>query len=236
MIAAGPENPVVGEFFHWATTPTGIDWQLGAALAGAGVVGALITLYLLLGEPLPLLGNTVRITELRLRLSYLEKKRRAITETRLRLADQDPLPTERLGALEGISNTHSEEITCVQSELNQEVRRGLRWGVPLYVLLAGLIAAAFATNLIQALVVGFGWTTILDRLGVKQQESEREDRRAEYLGDITRDRDAQIAELRAKLASSEVHAASLADQLQADVGESPSNQMAANPGDEAERS
>jgi uncharacterized protein YlxW (UPF0749 family) len=65
-------------------------------------------------------------------------------------------------------------------------------GFPLYVVLGGFFALAFARDVFQALLIGFGWTAVADRFGLSREEAVRREFR-----------DKQIEELRQQAAGVE---------------------------------
>ena len=102
MMIAQEQNPVA-ELFRWVSTNTGIDWQLGIALALAGVIGALATLYFLMGQPLPLIGNATTIKRLAAKQDLLDQHLAGFRSDRARLARNADTNAPAIAAIESLT-------------------------------------------------------------------------------------------------------------------------------------
>lgn len=161
--------------FSWITETGGFreNWQQGLGLAVLGVMGALVAMFLFIGDPLPSMGGQVRVREMEEEIVDLREKWRDSVESQRKLLDgTGDMQSERLAARQ----SHAEGIASQLSELRGALARE-RWrqfgiAIPLYVALGGFFAAAVATNLLQAVVIGFGWTALLDRFGLKRKNED----------------------------------------------------------------
>lgn len=100
--------------------------------------------------------------------------------------------------------------------MSSERRRLIATAVPLYLLLGGFFASALATTVLQALFVGFGWTAIAVRAGLKRDQEQAKKQRESELEEIVSDvaaKDAELTELRQVSARTLREKADLAAQL-----------------------
>src|SRR6266850_8389726 len=74
--------------FPWAAKPGGAtgNWLEGLVFGLVGVVGALVTVYLFLGDFLPSMGGKAEYEALRLEIADLEKRRDKLLTLRERFA------------------------------------------------------------------------------------------------------------------------------------------------------
>lgn len=187
--------------FSWADDGGfGDNWLSGLGLALLGIVGALVTLYLFLGEFLPSMGGKADYEELRLEIDELARRR-----------DQQLEPREDY--VRGSSSMSAEErveATKLTEDLNRIIERKERAasalrhslaiiGFPLYVVLGGSFAVLFAGDALQALLIGFGWTAVADRFGLKRELDEKSRKRDEASGKLV-DAAKEAEETKAKLA------------------------------------
>ena len=159
------------------------------------LIGALITVYLFLGEFLPSTGGKVNYEHLRLELEDKKKQRdskmverQALGQKLNGLTQLDPQHAAALEAQVAESNTALETYNRQIEFLAKEVARE-RWhlfmmGLPIYLVLGGFFASAFAVNYLQAIVVGFGWTAVADRIGLKKEAAEKSRLTKEHIDQI----------------------------------------------------
>ncbi|HYV02523.1 MAG TPA: hypothetical protein VEM93_09375, partial [Actinomycetota bacterium] len=81
----------------------------------------------------------------------------------------EAVTTERLEAAEQLSKDFETTITRMEASIAKDRWRLFRLGFPVYILLGGFFATAFATNLLQAILIGFGWTAVADRIGLNRE-------------------------------------------------------------------
>lgn len=173
--AAPPSStPASGEMpvlFPWAEL--GIfkaDWRLGALYLGLGAVGALATVYFFTGELLPGIGGGVMLRELEFERKDLKSRRDEVMKQREVLASRARSSPDELSALASLTTSFDHQITELTAAIDRERRRALRVGPPLYVALGGFFAMALASNALQALATGLGWTAVLSARGLRKDE------------------------------------------------------------------
>lgn len=169
------ESEVWENVFPWVTAGDFSDnWPTGLGLAAAGLLGASILIFTSLGSPLPSMGGKAEWEAVRLELKALEKRREALLEPRERFARSGvDFPAEQRQEASDLTKTLDGMIKEKEAEKKELFRHLLRWGIPLYVLIAGALAALFANNFMQALLVGFAWTAFVDRLGLNRELNEK---------------------------------------------------------------
>ena len=153
-----PEPIKVSDLFPWArTTPP--DWRRGALFAGLGFVGALVTIFGLIGGAVPGTAGQAKID--------------ADTERLDRMS-------QRLEELIGASPSDPAAITAVENTVNnlRDDLRAERWrqfgiATALYAVLGAFFSLLLAQDILQALVIGAGWTGFLGSLGLKKDYAER---------------------------------------------------------------
>lgn len=187
----GDEELGVG-LFPWAFEDGGFsgNYLRGLVLFLLGTVGALIAVYSTLGDFLPSMGRGAYD----LQKAEVDEQRRARDEVlrqRKAYADRGEAPPPDLAEL-------SDDYIALVAQGDQSLGR-LRWrligmAVPLYVLLGGFVAAAIATSLTLALAVGFGWTAVLDRIGLGRELAKTTPQRAEAVEQLQRETSSARAE------------------------------------------
>ena len=159
VTATQPPAPIeVGALFTWATTPSP-DWGKGALFAALGLAGALVAIFGFIGGAIPGTAGQAKID--------------ADTERLDRLS-------QHLEELVAKSEPDASAISAVETTVNnlRDDLRGERWrqfwiGAVLYAILGAVFAAMLAQDILQALVLGAGWTALLGTLGLKKDQEER---------------------------------------------------------------
>ncbi|PKL60738.1 MAG: hypothetical protein CVV33_01095 [Methanomicrobiales archaeon HGW-Methanomicrobiales-4] len=148
--------------FKWATSspPNYIE---GLILGLLGGVGAVVAIYFSIGFALPGTAGMAIVEEEMIRL----RKNEDLLDGMMSDPNCNP---ECLTAKQTVVENHRKYIT------------GERWkqyltGFPLYIILGGFFALMLATDLLQALLMGFGWTTIVGSLGLKSDFQYRKDKK-----------------------------------------------------------
>jgi hypothetical protein len=155
-----PEPIKVTELLTWArTTPP--DWGRGALFAGLGLVGALVTVFGLIGGAVPGTAGQAKIDADTARLERLsEQLEKLITTSRPDAA--------AIGAVESAVNN-------LRDDLRAERWRQFGIAAVFYAVLGAAVSTLLATDLLQALVIGAGWTSFLGALGLKRDYAERKE-------------------------------------------------------------
>lgn len=177
-------------FFPWARSGGfGANWAEGIGFAALGIIGALVTVYFLLGSFLPSMGGKAEYDETRVELEDLIGRRDAQLAIRERFArgEMPALPPAQLAEADRLTA----ELTAAvdkKADLLEKQRRGLQLvGFPLYVVLGAAFAVLFATNALQALLIGFGWTAIADRVGLGKELDVKATRREVQIAKLQRE-------------------------------------------------
>ena len=155
--------------FAWYTAEPR-DWNTGILFAVLGFFGALATAYGLIGGIFPGTAGKSRIEDATKRLEEL----RGLLDGWYKspLASSDPKTDPRIEQLR-------QDLESQERTLTKERWRQFAIAAPLYALLGAFFASALAQDLLQAVVVGAGWTTVLGTLGLKKDYEEAEQQSAE---------------------------------------------------------
>jgi hypothetical protein len=145
------------------------DYGTGALLAIGGLVGALITTFFLVGGPVPGIAGRARIDAQSTQLDELSK---------------------RLGGLVRAAAIDAAAIAAVEKTVNNlrdDLRAEIRWQYAvaslLYAVLGAAIAALLARDLLQAVLIGAGWTGLLGSIGLKKDYETRKEMKDATLGE-----------------------------------------------------
>ena len=156
---AGDSTPIeVVNLFTWATGAS-VDWGTGALYAFLGLIGALVTVFSLIGGAIPGTSGSVRIEAGMKRVEEREK----ILDKLIEEPNKNP---EVIKAVEIATNN-------LRDDMRDDRRRQFALAAALYALLGGFFAALLARDLLQALVIGSGWTACLGALGLKKDYAAR---------------------------------------------------------------
>lgn len=144
--------------FQWmqGSTP---NWALGALYALLGLFGALVVMLSLVGGAVPGTAGQVRIDADSLLLERLSQKLEDL------IASGSPSP-ELIAAVE-------RTVDNLRDDLRAERWRQFFIAGAVYALLGAFFASVLAKDLLQAVVIGAGWTGITGILGIKSDFAER---------------------------------------------------------------
>jgi hypothetical protein len=117
---------------------------------------------------------------------------------------QSPIQ-DGLAAEERLSIDYQNLVAFLEKRVSRERWRLFLIGFPLYVILGGFFAVAVAQTPLQALGVGFGWTVVSDRFGLKRELAARRDIREKAVVAVVdqkrqAEKDAAVARVEAELA------------------------------------
>ena len=169
------ESDVWSGFFPWATNGGVSDNLLtGLGFAALGIAGALILIFGLLGSYLPSMGGKAEYDALQVEIKALAERRDKQLASRERFVrDGEDPGAERRQEAAGLTDDLSRVIESKEEEARRKYRQALSLGIPIYVLVGGALAVLVASNALQALLIGFAWTSIADRLGLKREQTEK---------------------------------------------------------------
>ena len=197
-----PIAEVSDVLFPWIESG-GLDanWGEGLGFAALGIVGALVTIYLFLGGFLPSMGGKAEYEATRLELQDLAKRReKQIGLRELYTRGQVGVSPERLREADKLTDDLGDIIEAKEARAAKLRRELIAIGFPLYILLGGVFALLFASNALQAILVGFGWTAVADRIGLRRELDEKSRQREEEINKLT-DRAEAAEMLRQELAT-----------------------------------
>jgi hypothetical protein len=171
---AATTDPSESAFFPWISLDGGfqVDWAVGLVYAFVGIIGALVFVYFAFDEALPGMGGLTRLNDLEAELRELERKRAAIAETRQQLLAETTVDADRLAGLDALTKSYDGRVQEKLAAITRVRRMRLVAGMPLYIVLGGVVASAFATNLLQAVIIGFGWTGVVQSIGLRHRSAE----------------------------------------------------------------
>ena len=164
-------------FFPWLNDGDFSDnWLTGLGLAAIGVAGSLILVFGLLGSLLPSMGGKAEYEALLLEIEQLSKRRNNQLEPRERFVRSEAeLESERRQEATNLTHDLNGIIQGKEEEARRTYRRLMTLGIPLYILIGGALAVLLASNALQALAIGFAWTSVVDRLGLKRELTEKKE-------------------------------------------------------------
>jgi len=178
-----PPSVEAVNLFTWATSNPP-NWGQGVLYTVLGLVGALVTLFGLIGGVVPGTAGSARIEAGMKRVEEREK----ILDELIRSEESD---SEKIEAIEIATNN-------LRDDLSADRQRQFTLAALLYAVLGAFFAALLARDLLQALVIGAGWTAYLGVLGLKKDYSERKsvkDEAIQKLLDALSQRDEAIRKL-----------------------------------------
>lgn len=147
---------------EWLTSDP-IDWASGGTFAGLGLVGALITIFGLVGGAVPGTAGQAGIDAGIQRLETLSRRLDG-------LIDANPPNADQIQAIEATVNN-------LRTYLTREKWRQFLIASLLYAVLGAAVASLLAQDILQAIVIGAGWTAFLGSFGLQREYRERHSER-----------------------------------------------------------
>ena len=174
------------------------NWPEGLLYVVLGFVGALVTAFFYLHDFLPSVGGTAEYREVSVTVAEREEMLDQLRKAREDFAygKDKGLSAERLAELNRLYDHRMSEQRADREWLRAEKRRSYRAALPMYVILGGAFAVLFATNPLQGVLIGFGWTAIADRAGLKRQAADREQGRDKQIEKIEKVASEKVQEAR----------------------------------------
>ena len=203
---------ISGQIFAWYFDPEGPNILLGVVYFLLGCTGALVTVYLFLGEFLPSMGGKTEYRLTKIELEEFKKRREDALSARERFAigrNEPGFTMDHLMAEEKITEHLNQTIESLEKRLWRERWRLFMLGFPMYVLLGGFFALAFATNMLQAILVGFSWTAVAEYVGLQKEQAAEKAIRDKAIGEMEEETDRadklefELAKLKVELANKE---------------------------------
>ena len=148
----------VANLFTWlASAPP--DWVRGILYAALGLVGALVVVFTLVGGAVP---GTAGFARIEADLKRVEERERILDDL-LKAVVKNPA---EIAAVEVATNNLREDVAA-------DRRRQFALAAAIYTILGAFFASMLARDVLQALVIGAGWTSYLGALGLRKDYAER---------------------------------------------------------------
>ena len=156
----------IANLFTWATNDPP-DWSQGLLYSFLGMIGALVTIFTLIGGVIP---GTAGQAKIEFDEGRLDKWQRRLEE----LMD-DPSPNAEV--------IKSVEVAVDNLRDDLRAERWHQFGIAavIYVVLGAFFSALLAQDMLQALVIGAGWTGFIGTLGLKKDYEGRKSAKDAFL-------------------------------------------------------
>ena len=167
--AQEPAATQLGNFFTWLTS-TPPNYPLGFLLALSGLAGALVIIFGLIGGAIPGTAGKKRIDQDIDRLNRWTD----------RLEKEMDNPKVESAFFEGLSKA----VNKLRDDIRAERRSQFALAAALYAFLGAFFASAIAQDLLQAVIVGAGWTGIIGSFGLKKDFADRKSDKDSMLEEV----------------------------------------------------
>jgi len=144
----------------------------------------------MLGEFLPSMGGKTEYRLTKIDLEEFKKRRKEALNARERFAtgrNEPGFTLDHLMAEEKITEHLNQTIESLEKRLWRERWRLFMLGFPMYILLGGFFALAFATNMLQAILIGFSWTAIAEYVGLQKEQAVEKAIRDKAIGELEKE-------------------------------------------------
>jgi hypothetical protein len=145
-------------------------WLTGVLCVLMGIVGALTTMFSLIGGAVP---GTAGYLPLKTRMAMVAEWEKILDG----LLQKTPRDTEEIKAV-------GMETNSLRDDVRKSQRGQYKQALVQYVFLGGAFAAMLSTNLLQALVIGAGWTAYLGSIGLKKDFADRKAKKDETIKEL----------------------------------------------------
>lgn len=135
------------------------DWAEGGLFAAMGLIGALVTTFGLIGGAVPGTAGKAKIDADSERLDRMSQRLD-------QLIHATPPDSSAISAIET-------SVNSLRDDLQAERRQQYVIASVLYAILGAAFAALLAKDILQALLIGAGWTAVLGSFGLKRDYAER---------------------------------------------------------------
>ncbi len=156
----------------------------GIAFAVVGLVGSMVTAYYAAGGFLPSTSGKAEYEALEFERADLRER----FDASMAIAtDEADVAAERRDAALKSAEVLKQRLDAVTSEAAALKRSILGRALPFYLLIGSAFAVMFAENLAQALLIGFAWTLLAERFGMKNEQETKEKVRKDDIEKIERE-------------------------------------------------
>lgn len=146
------------------------NWGQGVLYAFLGGVGALVIVYSFIGGVFPGTTGKARIDEHTAQLKN-------VTERLKELIDESDLNVKAIEVIGKVVND-------LRDDLWAERRRQFEVAAGIYITLGALFSALLAQDMLQAIVIGAGWTSFVGTLGLNKDYEKRKSDKDTTLDDV----------------------------------------------------
>jgi hypothetical protein len=156
-----PSTIDMANLFTWATSSPP-NWVQGVLYGVLGLAGALITIYFVMGGTIP----TSAGVKLEVEFKMLEQKEKELAELRKKALD-DPNSVNA-----DLIREFSMDADRLRDDLERKSQSMFVGWAALYVFLGIFFAMMLAQDLLQAIILGAGWTSVLGAFGLYRESKE----------------------------------------------------------------
>jgi hypothetical protein len=153
----------------------GDNFGEGIAFVVVGLIGSMVTAYYAAGGFLPSTGGKAEYDALMLEHDDLRERYgelSAVVES-FAVGDAEVSAERREAALKS-AEALSRRMDSVSADARALKRSILARSLPFYLLIGPAFAVLFAENLAQALIIGFAWTLLAERFGLKNEQEAKD--------------------------------------------------------------
>jgi len=158
---AAVSNVDIQNIFAWVLCEP-VNWKQGLSSAISGFAGALFTIYFVVGGTIP----TPAGSRLKSKLFKLESQEKELAAL-MKKAIANP-SSEQNDLIKIISNNND----MLRDDLERKRNRMFIIWAGLYLVLGTFFATMLAQDLLQALAIGAGWTSLVAALGLSKENKE----------------------------------------------------------------
>lgn len=155
-----------------------IDWSSGVIFALSGLIGALVTIFGLIGTAVPGTAGQVSIEEDCDRLRSLCQK-------------QDIVLKETGNINVNEADILQKAVGDLRDDISKERWRQFGIAAFMYAVIGAFFAAFLAQDALQALMIGAGWTGVMGSLGLKRDYEERSSKKNNAINELQKRVDEQ---------------------------------------------
>jgi len=178
-----PTQITNADIFTWLfTNPP--DFATGLIYLVLGLVGALVAVFGLVGGVVPKTAGQANLEEEMANLKIEEAKLSKLTGdcTNNECPPPNPEIVKALGTV----------VNDLRVSVTQERRKQFAQAAGIYLILGAVFAAMLAVNMLQAIVIGFGWTGVIGVLGLNQDHDYRSSKKDDVIDKLQKNQNQLI--------------------------------------------
>jgi septal ring factor EnvC (AmiA/AmiB activator) len=173
----------------WINNERPVLW--GVLFFICGALGGLITAAFSLGDSIPGIGgaNLVEADEAKAAAlgDRMSRRQSELESVQSRIARGE----DNEAALQFVATQHMQQIDSLQSQIQVlqtriSANRWASWkfGMPIYVLVGGGTSLLLAKDILQAIVFGATWTSVVSAIGLKSNAQQKQDLARQFSSDL----------------------------------------------------